>query len=74
LPETHHRRSRSYRHVAFGSVFTARDERIFRRNAAVLPVYQLVLLFVFFVGLAATLKVPGLKDGDIDLSLFRLSP
>lgn len=57
----------------FGSVFTARDERIFRRNAAILPVYQLILLFVFFVGFAATLKVPGLKGGDIDLSLFRLS-
>jgi SSS family solute:Na+ symporter len=57
----------------FGSVFTAKDERIFRRNAMVLPIYQLILLFVFFVGFAATLKVPGLKGGDIDLSLFRLT-
>ncbi|MGN6650586.1 sodium:solute symporter family protein [Trinickia sp.] len=57
----------------FGSIFTARDERIFRRNAAVLPLYQLILLFVFFVGFAATLKVPGLKGSNIDLSLFRLS-
>jgi SSS family solute:Na+ symporter len=39
----------------------------------VLPLYQLILLFVFFVGFAAVLKVPGLKGGDIDLSLFRLS-
>ena len=57
----------------FGSVFTAKNDRIFRRNAAILPLYQLILLFVFFVGFAATLKVPGLKGGDIDLSLFRLS-
>jgi solute:Na+ symporter, SSS family len=57
----------------FGSVFTAKDERIFRRNAMVLPIYQLILLFVFFVGFAATLKVPGLTGGNIDLSLFRLS-
>ncbi len=57
----------------FGSIYTARDERIFRRNAMVLPLYQLILLFVFFVGFAAVLKVPGLKGGDIDLSLFRLS-
>lgn len=57
----------------FGSIFTARDERIFRRNAAVLPLYQLILLFVFFVGFAASLKVPGLKGSDIDLSLFHLS-
>ncbi|WP_368622453.1 sodium:solute symporter [Paraburkholderia sp. BR13444] len=57
----------------FGSIFTAKDERIFRRNAAILPLYQLILLFVFFVGFAATLRVPGLKGADIDLSLFRLS-
>jgi solute:Na+ symporter, SSS family len=57
----------------FGSVFTARDERIFRRNAMVLPLYQLILLFVFFVGFAAVLKVPGLKGGDIDLSLFKVA-
>ncbi|MDE1181729.1 sodium:solute symporter [Paraburkholderia sp.] len=57
----------------FGSIYTARDERIFRRNAMVLPLYQLILLFVFFVGFAAVLTVPGLKGGDIDLSLFRLS-
>lgn len=57
----------------FGSVYTARDERIFRRNAAILPLYQLILLFVFFCGFAAVLKVPGLKGTDIDLSLFRLS-
>jgi solute:Na+ symporter, SSS family len=57
----------------FASAYTARDERIFRRNAAILPIYQLIQLFVFFVGFAAVLKVPGLKGGDIDLSLFRLS-
>ncbi|PLZ03844.1 sodium:solute symporter [Burkholderia sp. WAC0059] len=57
----------------FGSVYTARNEQVFRRNSIVLPLYQLVLLFVFFCGFAAVLKVPGLKGGDIDLSLFRLS-
>ena len=35
---------------SFGSIFTAKNERIFRRNAMVLPLYQLILLFVFFVG------------------------
>ncbi|MFP6560716.1 sodium:solute symporter [Paraburkholderia sp. B3] len=58
---------------SFGSVYTAKDERIFRRNAMLLPLYQLILLFVFFCGFAAVLKVPGLKGADIDLSLFRLS-
>jgi SSS family solute:Na+ symporter len=57
----------------FGSLYTARDERAFRKNAIILPLYQLILLFVFFVGFAAILQVPGLKGSDIDLSLFRLS-
>ena len=58
---------------SFGSVFTARTESVFRRNAIVLPLYQLILAFVFFVGFAAVLKVPGLTGPNIDLSLFRLS-
>src|SRR4051794_33154638 len=57
----------------FGSLYTAKEERAFRRNAALLPLYQIILLFVFFVGFAAILKVPGLKGADIDLSLLRLS-
>jgi SSS family solute:Na+ symporter len=58
---------------AFSALFTAKDERTFRRNAIILPVYQLILLFVFFCGFAAILTVPGLAGPDIDLSLFRLS-
>jgi SSS family solute:Na+ symporter len=58
---------------AFGAVFTAKAERIFRRNAIILPLYQLILLFVFFCGFAAILKLPGLTGSDIDLSLFKLS-
>ena len=58
---------------SFGSLFTAKEERAFRRNAFMLPLYQLILLFVFFVGFAAILQVPGLKGSEIDLSLLRLS-
>jgi SSS family solute:Na+ symporter len=58
---------------SFGSIFTARRERVFRQNAIVMPLYQLILAFVFFVGFAAVLKVPGLKGPEIDLALFRLS-
>jgi SSS family solute:Na+ symporter len=57
----------------FASSYTAKNERIFRRNAILLPLYQLILLFVFFCGFAAVLKVPGLTGGNIDLSLFKLS-
>jgi SSS family solute:Na+ symporter len=58
---------------SFGSLFTAKEERAFRRNAVWMPLYQLILLFVFFVGFAAVLQVPGLKGPEIDLSLLRLS-
>jgi SSS family solute:Na+ symporter len=58
---------------SFGAVYTARHERVFRQNAIALPLYQIILLFVFFVGFAAILQVPGLTGGDIDLSLFYLS-
>lgn len=58
---------------SFGSLFTAKEERAFRRNAFMLPLYQLILLFVFFVGFAAILRVPGLRGSEIDLSLLRLS-
>jgi SSS family solute:Na+ symporter len=57
----------------FGGVYTARSDDVFRKNAVVLPIYQLVVLFVFFVGFAATLKVPGLIGPDGDLSLFRIA-
>jgi SSS family solute:Na+ symporter len=57
----------------FGATFSAKHERALRRNAVVFPLYQLVLLFIFFVGFAAVLKVPGLKGTDSDLVLLRLS-
>ena len=57
---------------SFVACYTAKDERVFRRNAIVLPIYQLVLLFVFFVGFAAVLTVPGLKGADTNLALFKL--
>jgi SSS family solute:Na+ symporter len=58
---------------SFGSIFTARSDKVFRQNAIVMPLYQLILAFVFFAGFAAVLKVPGLTGPSIDLALFRLS-
>lgn len=57
----------------FGSVFSAKNENVFRKNTVALPLYTLLLLFVFFVGFTAILQVPGLKGADGDLSLLRLS-
>jgi SSS family solute:Na+ symporter len=58
---------------AFASIYTARNTRVIRLNAVFLPIYQLILLFVFFAGFAAILQVPGLKGTDVDLTLFKLS-
>jgi solute:Na+ symporter, SSS family len=55
----------------FVAVYSCKDPKTFRRNAMFLPLYQLVLLFVFFVGLTAYLVVPGLSNGD--LSLLRVT-
>ena len=57
----------------FASLYTAREPGIFRRNAVLLPIYQLISLFVFFVGFAAVLQVPGLTGSEVDLSLFKLA-
>ncbi len=57
----------------FSSTYTAKSGKVFRRNAIISPLYTLMLLFVFFVGYAAVLKVPGLQGGDVDLALLSLS-
>src|SRR5690606_14964216 len=57
----------------FASVYTSKSEKSFRKNAVVMPLYALVMLFSMFVGLAAVLQVPGLEGGQIDLALLKLS-
>jgi len=57
----------------FAGAYTAKHEDVFRKNAVMLPLYQLIILFVFFAGFAAILQVPGLKGADADLSLLRLA-
>ncbi|MFJ5223443.1 sodium:solute symporter [Streptomyces sp. NPDC088400] len=57
----------------FSASYSAQNERVFRRNAIFMPLYQLILLFVFFAGFAAVLVVPGLKGADADLSLLRIT-
>jgi SSS family solute:Na+ symporter len=50
----------------FGSIYTAKRATLIRKNALALPLYQLILLFVFLVGFAATLQVPGLSGSIYD--------
>ncbi|GAB0119643.1 sodium:solute symporter family protein [Acidisoma sp. 7E03] len=57
----------------FVASFTARSADVFRKNAVVLPLYQLVLLFIFFVGFSAVLVVPGLKGAATNMALLKIS-
>ncbi len=52
---------------AFGSVFTAKSGDTLRRNAVIMPLYTITLPLLFFVGYAAILVTPGLKNGDLAL-------
>ncbi|MEK5340167.1 sodium:solute symporter [Weizmannia sp. FSL W8-1119] len=59
---------------SFAASFTAKNEKTFRRNAVIFPLYQLILLFVFFAGFAAILTVkPALEGAATDNALLVLS-
>jgi SSS family solute:Na+ symporter len=49
----------------FGASFTAKSGDTLRRNAAVMPIYQITLAFIFFAGFSTLLVVPGLSNGDL---------
>jgi len=53
----------------FGSVFSAKSGDTLRRNAVIMPLYNLTLPLLFFVGFTAILVMPGLKNGDMALLL-----
>lgn len=57
---------------SMAACYSAHSPRAFRKNAIMLPLYQLILLFVYFVGFAAVLQVPGLKGASTNLALFKL--
>jgi solute:Na+ symporter, SSS family len=51
----------------FGATFTAKSGDTLRRNAVVMPLYSITMPLMFFVGLAATLVLPGLGNGDLSM-------
>jgi SSS family solute:Na+ symporter len=56
----------------FGSTFSARSEKVIKRNAIVMPLYQLPIVLVVMVGFTAFLVLPGLKNPDTSfLALVR---
>lgn len=54
----------------FSAIYSARSEETLRRNAMLLPFYQIVMLLVFFAGLSALLIVPGLTGTAVDQSFL----
>lgn len=55
---------------SLAAVYSAKDEDTLRRNAIALPVYQLMLLLVYFAGFTALLVMPGLKGPAADQSFM----
>ena len=53
----------------FGSIYSAKSGDTLRRNAVIMPLYNLTLPLLFFVGFTAILVLPGLKNGDMALLL-----
>jgi SSS family solute:Na+ symporter len=48
----------------FGSAFSAKSAKTIKRNAIIMPFYQIPILLVFMVGFTALLVIPGLANGD----------
>jgi solute:Na+ symporter, SSS family len=55
---------------SFAAVFSAKSDDAIRRNAIFLPLYQIMLLLVYFAGFTALLVVPGLKGQQADQSFM----
>ncbi|QBD83089.1 sodium:solute symporter family protein [Ktedonosporobacter rubrisoli] len=58
---------------AFGAVYSSKSERAIQKNAIFLPIYQILLMLIFFVGFTALLIVPGLKGSASNGALLVLS-
>jgi SSS family solute:Na+ symporter len=48
----------------FATAFSAKSSETIKRNAVIMPLYQLPILLILMVGFTALLAIPGLKDGD----------
>ncbi len=49
----------------FGSAFSAKSAETIKRNAIIMPFYQIPILLVVIVGFTALLVIPGLRNGDL---------
>lgn len=49
----------------FGSAFSAKSAKVIKRNAIIMPFYQIPILLIFMVGFTALLVLPRLENGDM---------
>jgi SSS family solute:Na+ symporter len=54
----------------FAASYAAKSADTLRRNAVVMPLYTISLVFILFVGFSAILVIPGLRDGDLSLLMI----
>ncbi|MFI8495748.1 sodium:solute symporter [Peribacillus butanolivorans] len=57
----------------FGASLSSENASALRKNSAILPLYQIILVFILFIGFTAVLQIPNLQGTDTDLSLFRVA-
>lgn len=57
----------------FGASLSSKDVKTLRKNAAILPLYQIILVFILFIGFTALLQIPNLQGADTDLALFKIA-
>src|SRR5579872_2155333 len=55
---------------SMAAIYSAKSEDTLRRNAMYLPVYQLMLLLIYFAGFTALLLMPGLTGAAADQSFM----
>jgi len=57
----------------FGASLSSKNETALRKNTAILPLYQIVLVFILFIGFTAVLQIPNLQGTATDLALFKIA-
>lgn len=55
------------------AIFSAKDEKTFRKNAGLFPLYALMVVVVYVIGFTAAMQIPGLTGSDSDYALLNLS-
>ena len=55
------------------AIFSSNNEKAFRKNAGLFPLYALMVVVVYVIGFTAAIQIPGLVGADGDQALLRLS-